>query len=326
MGPLKRAVGLLIGVVLLGVAGTAWASGDDTPIVSNTGVSSITTTSAVLGGGVDPNKEPTTYRFEYGLSASYGSQTAPGSLAKDHTVHPVSAAIGGLDPATSYHFRLVATNKHGTTRGPDRTFTTLTTGTPGPGPAPGPAPPQGDSEPTPEPKLGTSVLVAPSRGRLSVRKPGSAGFVPLELGAELPVGTQVDASAGTLSLTAALPSGRTQTGTFGGGRFKLAQDKRGYVDLYLRGRYCTTTRGSAVASAAANKPSGRRLWGRDHGGRFRTHGRNSHATVRGTRWLVADSCKGTFTRVMSGSVVVRDTVRNKRLVLDAGEHYLARRR
>jgi hypothetical protein len=321
MGPLKRAVGVLIGVVLLGVAGTAWASGDDTPILSNTSVSSITTTSAVLGGGVDPNKEPTTYRFEYGLSPSYGSQTAPGSLAKDDTVHPVSAAIGGLDPATTYHFRLVATNKHGTTRGPDRTFTTLTTGTPGPGPAP----PPGDSEPAPEPKLGTSVLVAPSRGQLSVRKPGAAGFVPLELGSELPVGSEVDASNGSLALTAALPSGKTQTGTFGGGRFKLAQDKRGYVDLYLRGRYCAPAK-AGVVTAAAKPRSGRRLWGRDHGGRFRTHGRNSHATVRGTRWLVADSCKGTFTRVMSGSVVVRDTVRNKRLVLGAGERYLARPR
>src|SRR3712207_6890811 len=39
--------------------------------------------------------------------------------------------------------------------------------------------------------------------------------------------------------------------------------------------------------------SARRLWGRDKGGRFRTHGKNSHATVRGTRWLVEDRCDGT---------------------------------
>ena len=41
---------------------------------------------------------------------------------------------------------------------------------------------------------------------------------------------------------------------------------------------------------------------------------------------MADSCKGTLTRVMSGSVVVRDTVRKKSVVLDAGERYLARPR
>ena len=127
---------------------------------------------------------------------------------------------------------------------------------------------------------------------------------------------------------AALPSGTTETGYFGAGRFKLTQDKRGYVDLYLRGRYCSRASASAArasATAARRKP-GRRLWGRDHGGRFRTHGRNSHATVRGTRWLVADSCKGTYTRVTTGVVVVRDTVRKKRVVLKAGEHYLARPR
>ena len=148
----------------------------------------------------------------------------------------------------------------------------------------------------------------------------------LALGAKLPVGSEVDARHGSLALTAALPSGATQTGHFGGGRFKLGQDRRGYVNLYLRGRYCTRASGSAVARAAANKPSGRRLWGRDRGGRFRTHGRNSHATVRGTRWVVVDTCKGTLTRVTRGSVVVRDSVRHKRIVLRAGERYLARPR
>ena len=68
------------------------------------------------------------------------------------------------------------------------------------------------------------------------------------------------------------------------------------------------------------------LVGRDHGGRFRTHGRNSHATERGTRWLVEDRCDGTLTRVTRGKVVVRDTIRKKRIVLSAGDHYLARNR
>ena len=44
----------------------------------------------------------------------------------------------------------------------------------------------------------------------------------------------------------------------------------------------------------------RRLWGRDRGGRYRTYGRHSHATVRGTRWLTEDRCLGTYTRVTEG--------------------------
>jgi hypothetical protein len=104
----------------------------------------------------------------------------------------------------------------------------------------------------------------------------------------------------------------------------IRQGQDGYVDLYLRGRACIRHRANRAVASAARKPSKRRLWGRDHGGRFRTHGRNSHATVRGTRWVVSDSCAGTLTRVTSGSVVVRDTVRKKSMVLDAGERYLAR--
>ena len=60
-------------------------------------------------------------------------------------------------------------------------------------------------------------------------------------------------------------------------------------------------------AAAARKPPRRSLWGHDRGGRFRTHGRDSVATVRGTTWQVTDRCDGTVTRVTEGAVLVRDT-------------------
>jgi hypothetical protein len=68
----------------------------------------------------------------------------------------------------------------------------------------------------------------------------------------------------------------------------------------------------------------RELWGRDHGGRFRSHGRHSHATVRGTRWLTADRCDGTLTRVTNGSVAVRDFARHRTVVVRAGHSYVAK--
>jgi hypothetical protein len=68
----------------------------------------------------------------------------------------------------------------------------------------------------------------------------------------------------------------------------------------------------------------RRLWGRDSGGRFRTHGRHSQATVRGTRWVTVDRCDGTLTRVTEGSVVVRDFARRRSAVIRAGRSYLAK--
>jgi hypothetical protein len=66
----------------------------------------------------------TSYHFEYGPTAAYGQSTPAGS-AVGSVDENVSAVIAGLHPATAYHFRLVATNAGGTTRGADQTMTTL---------------------------------------------------------------------------------------------------------------------------------------------------------------------------------------------------------
>jgi hypothetical protein len=88
---------------------------------------SITDTSAELTGTIDTLGGQTTYHFEYGLTAAYGSRVpvdgeAPAGTSR--TPRPVSRPISGLQPNTTYHFRLVAQNAAGTTEGPDRTFVT----------------------------------------------------------------------------------------------------------------------------------------------------------------------------------------------------------
>ena len=69
----------------------------------------------------------------------------------------------------------------------------------------------------------------------------------------------------------------------------------------------------------------RRLSGNANG-RFRTRGRHSAATVRGTIWVTADRCDGTLTRVKRGRVAVRDLRRRRTVVVRAGKSYLAPRR
>jgi ferric-dicitrate binding protein FerR (iron transport regulator) len=59
-------------------------------------------------------------------------------------------------------------------------------------------------------------------------------------------------------------------------------------------------------------------------GRFRTRGRHSTATVRGTKWSMTDTCAGTLTRVTQGSVTVRDLTLRKTKIVKAGHSYLAR--
>jgi hypothetical protein len=58
-------------------------------------------------------------------------------------------------------------------------------------------------------------------------------------------------------------------------------------------------------------------------GHFQTRGRNSAATVRGTEWLQTDTCAGTMTKVLRGSVTVRDFTLRKNKVVKAGHSYFA---
>ncbi len=81
---------------------------------------------ATLRAQITPDGSETTYQFEYGETSAYGS-SAPGSPAaigaSEGPVN-VSNVISGLKLATTYHYRVVATNKFEEVRSPDQTFTT----------------------------------------------------------------------------------------------------------------------------------------------------------------------------------------------------------
>ena len=342
MAPQGRLALVTAAAVLFVCVGTALAAA---PGVLYEDPTNVTQSGAVLQGSINPSDKPTTYYFEYGSSTGYGAMTAQATLPKSKAWQAVSTVITGLSAGATSHYRIVAWNGGGTkdkTVGSDHTFTTASP--PDPPSSPGDTTPDvsggGDTLPDQggeashagrlRPTHGASVVVHAVAGRVLVQRPRSGRFVRLATGAEVPLKSAIDASHGRVALTSALPSGRTQTGRFGGGRFQLRQGRRGYLDLYLRGSACPTSRRQAhvgsTSAASAQKRRGNHLWGHDRGGRFRTHGRHSQATVRGTRWLVADRCDGTLTLVTKGSVVVRDTVRHQRLVLHAGERYLARNR
>lgn len=106
-------------------------------------------TVATATGSINPQGAATTWAVQYGVSASYGSQTIPPQpLAAVTTSLPVSVGLSGLAPGTLFHFRLVA--YHGdniTSAGADATFFT---------------------EPSTRPKPRLNVHSSPSRDR---RKP-----------------------------------------------------------------------------------------------------------------------------------------------------------
>jgi hypothetical protein len=99
------------------------------PGATTSPASAVGSTAAALNGTVSPNKESTSYHFDYGTTTSYGSVTPTGTESGNASKN-VSATVTGLAPSTTYHFRLVASNPSGTVNGQDMTFTTTAPGTP----------------------------------------------------------------------------------------------------------------------------------------------------------------------------------------------------
>jgi hypothetical protein len=122
------------------------------PLAVTGEASSIGQSTASAGGLVTPGGLAATWRVEYGTSTAYGATVAGApDTSAGYAAEAVSAALTGLAPATTYHFRLVAEHAFGTSAGADRTFTTMAA------PAP-PADPGGGSA-TPPPTAGPSAPV-----------------------------------------------------------------------------------------------------------------------------------------------------------------------
>jgi hypothetical protein len=308
------------------------------PTVTTGDASGVGQTDATLSAAVVPNGSPTTYHFDLGATTDYGSQW-PGSdapVGSDSSVHPLTLALADLDPGASYHFRVVGTSAAGVTYGADQTFTTQPataadpppTATPPPvDPGPGPVVPP-TLPPASRPLYGQSATVAEVSGSVLVRLSGSDIFIPLSSASTVPLGTTIDATAGTIRLTNVRDrGGKLQHGTFWGGSFTVGQAVQKHAATVLT---LTPLDGCATASrrslSATAPKRERHLWGHDSRGRYVTRGRSAVATVRGTVWLVRDTCAGTFVRVDKGSVSVHDLARHRTVVVTAHHSYLAPRR
>ena len=97
------------------------------PSATTSAATKISTGKATLNGTVDTNGEPSTYWFEYGPTAAYGTSTPaePKVLSASGSPTAVSQELSGLADGTTYHYRLVARNAAGTVAGADQVFTTV---------------------------------------------------------------------------------------------------------------------------------------------------------------------------------------------------------
>ena len=100
--------------------------------------------------------------------------------------------------------------------------------------------------------------------------------------------------------------------------------KQAIVELRLtKGDFTTCPKRRTSAARRITAKTVRQVWG-DGKGRFRTRGRYSSATVRGTNWLTSDRCDGTLTRVVRGVIQVNDFPRARQVTVRPGGSYLAR--
>ncbi len=89
-------------------------------------VSEVTQSTATITATIDPGGLQTTYKLDLGTSTAYGT-TYPGDAGSSAEPVTVTFTLVGLEPGTTYHYRLLAGNGSETELGPDETFTTAAT-------------------------------------------------------------------------------------------------------------------------------------------------------------------------------------------------------
>jgi hypothetical protein len=325
-------------------------------VIATSPPSVVTTTSAVFTATVNPNGLPTTVHFEYGAvfagantsAITYGSSTPNQTVTPDFANHTVSATVTGLLPNIAYHVRVVATNGAGNAFGADQLLQT---------PAdPPPPPPVLGKTANIAPVSGVVYIELPPGATLASFSPSAfplsappreayaaltkgTSFIPLTEARQIPFGSTLDTSAGVVKVTTATTAsskGKVQFGDFGAGLFKLLQTRKqkgltelNIVDNHPARQLCATVgkgKKASIAARAAGHPSQKvlgRLTANSHG-HFVGRGQYSSATVRGTTWGVQNRCDGTLTRVVRGTLSVRDFRKRRTITLFTGQTYLAR--
>jgi hypothetical protein len=194
------------------------------------------------------------------------------------------------------------------------------------------------------PVLGESLGALAHQGDVQIKLPGEDDFQALGEAQIIPMGSTVDATEGLAEIVVTADTeGTRQNAVVTGSVFKVDQfapaGEAPLTDLVLKGgdfSDCATDP-AAVEASKRKRPTARAakrkrtrggvvrgLWAAAKG-RFRTRGRHSAATVRGTRWAVVDRCASTTTKVLDGIVDVMDYELDTVFTLRAGERHVARR-
>ena len=94
------------------------------PSGTTTAASGLASSQATLNASANPQGVATTYHFDFGPTAAYGWTSAETSAGSGTANVAATLPVVGLNPSTTYHYRIVITSANGTVNGADATFTT----------------------------------------------------------------------------------------------------------------------------------------------------------------------------------------------------------
>jgi Ca2+-binding RTX toxin-like protein len=182
------------------------------------------------------------------------------------------------------------------------------------------------------PMLGRTAVV--KRGEYKLRLPGGRRFfhVTFKGKGTIPFGSTIKPLRRGIGLaTATTKRGSPRSSSLSGGAFTPRQRRAtGAATVFrLAGGSFAACPPGLRAVAAARPIRQLRVQARHRHRKRRApvkvRGRYSIGGSYGTTWLTEERCDGTLTRVIEGTVHVRDLAQDRTVVLHAGEHYLARR-
>ena len=333
MGTARRGWFVLLAGLLLAVVGAGAATQ-----ASDAGRAALPEISIGDAEGTHGQTGTVTMSFPVTLSASSADtvtvdyKTVEGSAIFQDDFAPATGTLSFAPGETSKTIDVTLLPEPGITIEPDETFTVELTNSVNATIARGTA-------------VGTVHFDGrPKAGQVNVRSLGTGGqcvrtirisrCVPLKGEKQLKISEIrfVDPRKGVVSLRGLACKARFFGSPFSLDEVKVGAKKQRTLVLQLSGgnfSACGTGGTKAFAgtrsiSAAVKKgkPVVRRLFGNGKG-RFRTRGRYSAGTVRGTYWATVDRCDGTLTYVFRGVVSVHDFVLDKDVNVRAGHGYLA---
>jgi hypothetical protein len=179
----------------------------------------------------------------------------------------------------------------------------------------------------PPPVPGKSVDAAPVSGVVLVKRPGKKTFIRLQAGQQIPLGSEVNATGGVVTLVVATNRhGHKATGRASGGVFRVTQGLAAGTEITFLTLAGPKPTGCSARTARAARPR------RHHAVTFRDPGpfvtigsyaRGRGKAATGTTWLTENTCAGTLIRVARGAVFFHDIPHHRTFLLRAGQSFLA---